>query len=184
LSRRLSWSARGHPLLREALPGSAAAAPVGSSHGAAEPAARRPDLVRECLLRPPQPDRLYVVQPGRPEGRVLRKARTTHRLDSSEVLIAVWPWGPVMGLFVTTPGSLAFTSHGIRIAEGRLRLHIPFRAFDQYTFSYKFYPGGRSGPDVCELSIDGPTPWRSPNADQSAALIAADLTRIKELGPG
>lgn len=143
-----------------------------------------PDLVRECLLLPPQPDGLHVVQSGRPEGRQLHSARTTHRLESWEELIAVWQWGQVMGMFFTTPGSLAFTSHGIRIAEGRLRLNIPYRAFDEYTFGYEFYPGGRSGPDVCELSIDGPTPWRSPNADQSAALIAGDLTRIKELAQG
>lgn len=125
-----------------------------------------------------------MVQPGPPEGRLLRKARTTHRLESGEELIAAWQWGPTMGMFFATPGSLAITSHGIRIAERRLRLNIPYRAFDEYTFSYKFYPGGRSGPDVCELSIDGPTPWRSPNADGSAALIAADLTRIKELARG
>jgi hypothetical protein len=143
-----------------------------------------PDLVRECLLQPPQPDGLHVVQPGLPEGRPLHKVRTTHRLESPEELIAVWQWEPVMGMFFRTPGSLAFTSHGIRIAEGRLRLNIPYGAFDEYTFGYRFYPGGRSGPDVCELSIDGPTPWRSPNADQGAALVAADLTRVKELAQG
>ena len=46
------------------------------------------DLVSECLLRPPQPARLFVLQPGIPEGRQLRKARATHRLDPGEELIA------------------------------------------------------------------------------------------------
>lgn len=142
------------------------------------------DLVRECLLRPPQPDRLYVLQPGTPEGRQLRKARATHRLEAAEELIAVWQWSRVMGAVSATPSSLIFTSQGIRIAEPRLRLTIPYSAFHDCTFSYKFTPGGRSGPDVSELVIDGPVPWRSPNADSSAELIADDLNRIKAIAAG
>jgi hypothetical protein len=140
------------------------------------------DLVRECLLRPPQPERLYVLQPGMPEGRQLRKARATHRLEAGEELIAVWQWSRVMGAVSATPSSLIFTSEGIRIAEPRLRLSIPYRAFGDCTFSYRYTAGGpHSGPDVSELVIDGPVPWRSPNADSSAELIADDLNRIKEL---
>jgi hypothetical protein len=143
------------------------------------------DLVRECLLRHPQPERLYVLQPGMPEGRQLRKARATHRLDAGEELIAVWQWSRVMGAVSATPSSLVFTSQGIRIAEPRLRLNIPYSAFHDCTFSYHYTAGGpHSGPDVTELVIDGPAPWRSPNADSGAALIADDLNRIKELASG
>jgi hypothetical protein len=143
-----------------------------------------PDLVRECLLRPPQPDCLHVARPGTPEGRQLQKARAAHHIEPGEELIAVWQWAKVMGMLSAAPSSLIFTSHGIRIAEPRLRLNIPYSTFHDYTFSYKYYPGGRSGPDVSELLIDGPIPWRSPNADQSAELIADDLTRIRELAAG
>lgn len=140
------------------------------------------EQVRECLLRPPQPDRLYVLQPGTPEGRQLRKARATHRLEAGEEIIAVWQWSRVMGVFSATPSSLIFTSQGIRIAEPRLRLNIPYGAFRDCTFSYTFTAGGpHSGPDVSELVIDGPVPWRSPNADSSAELIADDLNRLKAL---
>jgi hypothetical protein len=62
-----------------------------------------------------------------------------------------------------------------------LRLAIRYDAFAEYTFSYEFTPGGRTGPDLCELVIAGPTPWRSPNATQSAELIATDLMRIRQL---
>ncbi len=139
------------------------------------------DLVRECLLRPPQPGSLHVARPGEPEGRQFRRARTTHHLDPWDELIAVWQWARVVGMFGTAPGSLIFTGHGIRIAESRLRLSISYDAFADYAFSYEFTAGGRAGPDICELVIAGPTLWRSPNADQDAELVAADLTRIKEL---
>jgi hypothetical protein len=143
------------------------------------------DAVRECLLRPPQPDRLYVLQPGVPEGRQLTKARATHRLEAGEELIAVWQWSRVMGAVSATPSSLIFTSHGIRIAEPRLRLNIPYRAFPDYSFSYSYAAGGpHSGPDATELIIDGPVPWRSPNADQDAELIADDLNCIKAFAAG
>jgi hypothetical protein len=142
------------------------------------------DLVRECLLRPPQPERLFVLQPGVPEGRQLRKARATHRLDPGEELIAVWQWSKVMGIVNATPSSLIFTSRGIRIAEPRLRLNIGYSTFAECAFSYEYSPGGRSGPDVCELVINGPVPWRSPNADSSAELIADDLNCIRELAAG
>jgi hypothetical protein len=140
-----------------------------------------PDLVRECLLRPPQPDTLHLARPGVREGRQLKRARTTHRLEPWEELIAVWQWARVLGMIAAAPGSLIFTSAGIRIAEPRLHLCISYDAVREHTFSYEFTPGGRTGPDVCELVITGPTSWRSPNADQGAELIAADLTRIGEL---
>ncbi|HUA43524.1 MAG TPA: hypothetical protein VMA32_18260 [Streptosporangiaceae bacterium] len=145
---------------------------------------RMRDLVRECLLRSPQPDRLYVLQPGLPEGRQVQKARATHHLDADEVLIAVWQWSRVMGAFSATPSSLIFTSKGIGIAEPRLRLKIPYRTFPECTFSYSYTAGGRSGPDVSELVIEGPVPWRSPNADTDAELIADDLNRIKAFAAG
>lgn len=141
-------------------------------------------VVRECLLWPPQPDSLYVVRPGTPEVRQVQKARATHPLEPGEELIAVWQWAKVMGMFSATPSSLIFTSHGIRIAEARLRLNVPYSAFHQHAFTYEYWPGGRTGPDVCQLVIDGPTPWRSPNADMTAELIADDLTRIKALAAG
>jgi len=139
------------------------------------------DAVRECLLRPPQPERLFVLQPGMSEGRRLRKARATHSLDPGEELIGVWQWSKVRGIVSATPSSLIFTSRGIRIAEPRLRLNIGYDTFGACTFSYEHSPGGRSGPDVCELVINGPVQWRSPNADSGAELIADDLNRIKEL---
>lgn len=142
------------------------------------------DLVRDCLLRPPQPDSLYVLQPGTPEGRQLRKARATHHLEVDEALIAVWQWSRVMGALSPTPSSLLFTSQGIRIAEPRLRLKIPYSTFPECTFRFCYTAGGHSGPDVMELVIDGPVPWRSPNADSSAELIADDLNRIKALAAG
>jgi hypothetical protein len=151
----------------------------------AENSTRMRDKVRECLLRPPQPDRLYVLQPGVPESRQLRKARATHRLEAGEELIAVWQWSRVMGALSATPSSLIFTSRGIRIAEPRLRLSIPYGTFQDCNFNYSYTPGGpHSGPDVCDLVIDGPLPWRSPNADQEAELIADDLNCIKALAAG
>lgn len=140
-----------------------------------------PDLIRECLCQDPQPGSLHVARPGEPEGRQLRRARLAHRLEQWDEFIAVWQWARVIGMFGAAPGSLIFTGDGIRIAESRLRLSLAYDAFADYTFSYAFTPGGRTGPDVCELVIAGPTLWRSPNADQGAELIADDLTRIKEL---
>jgi hypothetical protein len=55
-------------------------------------------------------------------------------------------------------------------------------SFGAYAFRYEYTPGGvHLDPDVFELVIDGPTPWRSPNAYQDAELIADDLNRIKTL---
>lgn len=179
--QRPNWPTHGSPLVRRTSPAPPAAPPTTPATLPAGTAAGMSELVRACLLRSPQPDCLHVVRPGAAEGKELQKARATHLLEPSEELIAVWQWAKVMGMFSSTPNSLIFTSDGIRIAEGRLRLNIPYRAFSGCTFSYKYYPGGRSGPDVCELEIDGPMPWRSPNADQSAELIADDLSRIKEL---
>jgi hypothetical protein len=138
-------------------------------------------LVLECLLDPPQPDSLHVARPGQPPGRQLRRARAAHRVEPWEDLIAVWLWAPALSAVGRTPGSLIFTSVGIAIAEPRLLLAIRYAGFGDYTFGYEFTPGGRTGPDLCELVIAGPTPWRSPNANQSAELIAADLTRIRLL---
>jgi hypothetical protein len=174
---RSPWSARGIPLVRRS-PASASAGE--SSARQADAVAGLPGLVRECLLRPPQPDTLHVARAGAREGRQLQRARTSHRLEPWEELIAAWQWARVLGM-IAAPSSLIFTSQGIRIAEPRLRLSISYDAFREHTFSYEFTPGGRTGPDVCELVVAGPTSWRSPNADQSAELIAADLTRIREL---
>jgi hypothetical protein len=178
---RNPWPGRGLPLARRPLParadGTAAASlpPPAGAHG------RLTDLVRECLLCPPQPGSLYVARPGQPEGRKLQRARAAHGLEPWEELIAVWQWAKVAALFSTAPSSLIFTGRGIRIAEPRLRLSIAYDAFRDCTFRFEFSPGGRGSPDVSELVIDGPTPWRSPNADQTAELITDDLTRIKEL---
>jgi hypothetical protein len=173
---RNRWSARGVPLVRRAS--------AGAEHALPPPAgalAGMPGLVRDCLLRPPQPDTLHLARPGAREGRQLQRARATHRLEPWEELIAVWQWARVIGMIAAAPGSLIFTSAGIRIAEPRLHLSIRYEAFREHIFRYEFTPGGRTGPDVCELVIAGPTSWRSPNADQGAELIAADLTRIAEL---
>jgi hypothetical protein len=175
---RNPWSARGLPLVRQSAPGARAGE---SSARPADAVAGLPGIVRECLLRPPQPDTLHVARAGARAGRQLQRARTTHRLEPWEELIAVWQWTRVLGLIAAARSSLIFTSQDIRIAEPRLRLSISYDAFREHTFSYEFTPGGRTGPDVCELVITGPTSWRSPNADQSAELIAADLTRIREL---
>ncbi len=174
---RSPWQTRGSPLVRRASP-APVQPPPPDAHG------RLPDLVLECLLRPPQPRGLRVAQPGRPDGRQFRRARGAHRLEPWEELVAVWPWATVAGLFSAAPSSLIFTTRGIAIAEPRLRLAIGYDMFSDYTFSYDYIPGGRAGPDICQLVIDGPTPWRSPSADQSAELIADDLTRIKELAAG
>ena len=69
-----------------------------------------------------------------------------------------------LGMVSATPSSLIFTGQDIRIAEPRLRLAIAYARFGAYTFWYEYIPGGRTGPDVFEPVIDGPTPWRSPNA--------------------
>lgn len=96
-------------------------------------------------------------------------------------LIAVWQWSKVSGLVSATPSSLICTGQDIRIAEPRLRLAIGYERLGEYAFGYEYTPGGRTGPDRFELVIDGPTPWRSPRADQEAELIAVDLTQIKAL---
>jgi hypothetical protein len=166
---RKPWPVRGSPLLRRTSP-----PPLGS--------AELSDLVRECLSRAPQPDGLYVAQPGAPESRALRRARVTHGLPPWEDLIAVWQWSRLSGVMGARPSSLVFTGRDIRMAEPRLRLAIAYETFGAYTFRYEYTPGGAHlGPDVFELVIDGPTPWRSPNANQDAELIATDLTRIKAL---
>jgi hypothetical protein len=179
---RDEWAARGLPLLRRPsgqVPDSAAG---GSPRSGADASAALPDLVRQCLLRPPQPDGLCVAQPGAPESRPLRRARATHGLEPWDDLIAVWQWSKAAGLVGARPSSLIFTGRDIRIAEPRLRLAITYETFAAYTFRYAYTPGGAHlGPDVFELVIDGPTPWRSPNAYQDAQFIADDLTAIKAL---
>ena len=182
--KRRAWSARGFPLLQLASPPRSAAQPAASSGRGMDVPTRLTGVIRECLLWPPQPDSLYVVRPGTREVRQLQKARATHPLEPGEEIIAVWQWARLTGMFSSTPKSLAFTSHGIRVAEARLRLNVPYGAFHEYAFRYEYWPGGRTGPDVCQLVIDGPTPWCSPNADLTAELIADDLTRIKALAAG
>ncbi len=92
----------------------------------------------------------------------------------------MWQWAPVSGLFRATPSGLIFTGKGLLIAEPRLLLSIGYETFGDYTFSYQYLPGGRTGPDVSQLVIAGPIAWCSPSADQTAELIADDLTRIKD----
>ena len=175
---RNPWSARGLPLVRlsaaGAHAGESSARPAGAVAGPARAGARVPAAAAAT-------GHLARGAGRRAAGSQLRRARTTHRLEPWEELIAVWQWARVLGMIAAAPSSLIFTSQGIRIAEPRLRLSISYDAFREHTFSYEFTPGGRTGPDVCELVIAGPTSWRSPNADQSAELIAADLTRIREL---
>lgn len=179
---RDQWAARGLPLLRRPSPQLRDSAAGGSSRSGADASAALPDLVRQCLLHPPQPDGLSIAQPGAPESRPLRRARMTHGLEPWENLIAVWQWSKISGVVGATPSSLIFTGRDIRIAEPRLRLTIAYETFGAYTFRYEYTPGGvHLGPDVFELVIDGPTPWRSPNAYQDAELIADDLNRIKAL---
>lgn len=179
---RDEWAARGLPLLRRPSPEVRGSAAGGSSRSRADASAALPDVVRQCLLRPPQPDGLYVAQPGAPESRTLRRARATHGLEPWEDLIAVWQWSEVARLVGTRPSSLIFTGRDIRIAEPRLRLAIAYETFVAYTFRYEYTPGGpHLGPDGFELVIDGPTPWRSPNAYQDAEFIADDLNHIKAL---
>jgi hypothetical protein len=178
---RSPWSARGSPLVRRASPPRALASAVAPGSEPSRTVSHVATLVRECLLDPPQPASLHVARPGQPLGRQLRRARAEHRLEPWEELIAAWRWAPVLSTISRAPASLIFTGVGVAIAEPRLRLAIRYDAFADYAFSYEFTPGGRTGPDLCELVIVGPTPWRSPNANQSAELIAADLTRIRQL---
>jgi hypothetical protein len=179
---REQWAARGLPILRRPSPQVRDSSADGSSRSPAGASAALPDLVRQCLLRPPQPDGLYVSQPGVPESRPLRRARVIHGLEPWEDLVAVWQWSKVSGLVSVRPSSLIFTGRDIRIAEPRLRLAIAYETFGAYNFRYDYTPGGAHlGPDVFELVIDGPTPWRSPNAYQDAEFIADDLTAIKAL---
>jgi hypothetical protein len=176
------WAARGLPLLRRPSPQVRDSVAGASSRPGSDVSAALPDLVRQCLLRPPQPDGLYVAQPGAPESRSLRRARATHGLEPWDDLIAVWQWSKVAGLVGARPSSLIFTGRDIRIAEPRLQLTIAYETFAAYTFRYEYTPGGAHlGPDVFELVVDGPTPWRSPNAYQDAEFIADDLTAIKAL---
>ncbi len=109
----------------------------GGGGGGADRPARWPgrQTLSECLLRPPQPDTLHVARAGARAGRQLRLARTTHRLEPWEELIAVWQWARVLGMIATAPGSLIFTSQGIRIAEPRLRLSISYDLFREHTFT-------------------------------------------------
>lgn len=176
------WAARGLPVLRNSSGSLRDLAAGGSSRSGADAPEAVSDMVRQCLLRPPQPDGLYVAQPGVPESRALRRARHTHGLPSWEHLIAVWQWSKLSGVMGARPSSLIFTGRDIRIAEPRLRLAIAYETFGAYSFRCQYTPGAANlGPDVFELVIDGPTPWRSPNASQDAELIADDLTRIKAL---
>lgn len=179
---RDGWAARGLPLLRRPSAQVRDSGAGGPSQSRADASAALPDLVRQCLQRPPQPDGLYVTHPGVPETRPLRRARAIHGLPPWEDLIAVWQWSKVAGLVGARPSSLIFTERDIRIAEPRLRLAIAYETFGAFTFRYEYTPGGAHlGPDVFELVIDGPTPWRSPNVYQDAEFIADDLTAIKAL---
>jgi hypothetical protein len=145
-------------------------------------------LVRECLLRPPQPERLFLTQPDLPEdaqGKEARKARDTHQLVELEELIAVWQWGD--SWLRSRPDSLAFTSHGIRIIQGRRRLYIPYREFHRHTFSCE-HDRGYTGYAVNQapgeyLVIKGPSRWKSPRLGKplDTHLVAEDLNRIKEI---
>lgn len=175
------WTARGFPLVRRTSPPMPGAAAKSRLPGLADAAGPMTDLVRECLMMPPQPASLHVVRPGISQDMQLRKAWVTHRLEPWEELIAVWQWGRVAGLLSAAPSSLIFMSDGIRIAEPRLRLAIGYDTFAEYTFRYEYILGGRTGPDVAQLVIEGPTAWVSPSAGQDAELIADDLTRIKAL---
>ena len=148
-----------------------------------------PALIRECLLRPPQPERLFVTQPDLPEEdaqvKEVRKAQDTHQLVELEKLIAVWQWGD--SWLRSRPDSLVFTSHGIRIVEGRRRLYIPYGEFRKHTFSCGYIPGHVSYA-VNEapreyLVIKGPNRWKSPKLGKplDTHLVAEDLNRIKEI---
>ncbi len=147
--------------------------------------ARMSALVRDCLLRPPQPRRLYVSKPGMPDSKELTKARTTHQLDRWEEVIAVWQWGKVLSLLSATPDSLAFTSTGIHIAQGKFRLLIKYAEIGKYAFEFErakvYVSQGYTISD--HLIITGPNAWKSPGAD-GAEFIVRDLNRIRELAAG
>jgi hypothetical protein len=143
-------------------------------------------FVRELLLRPPQLRRLHTLAPDVPESQKVQKARITHRLDPGEELIAVWEWGTVMSGFGKTLDSLAFTSHGLHIASGNLRLSIPYSDFGLYKFSY-FVGFNSRGYDPYYLRIHGPTSWDSPGFGRdfrTVEMVVYVLNRIKELASG
>lgn len=143
-----------------------------------------PELVRERLLRPPRCIDLYVVQPGEPEAKQVRKARVTHALEPSEELIAVWQWK--VGLFSRTPDSLIFTSRGIRIFDGGRRLDILYTDFGEYTFKHwRMDNVGEFNRTDVWVEIIGPMHWESPRMYATEDNPIADkLNLIKDLAAG
>jgi hypothetical protein len=145
-----------------------------------------PALVRGCLLEPPQPSSLRVIQ----HGKTLIKYREMHILEQDEDLIAIWNYEK--GLHVTPLGNFAFTSRGIRIFQcniitgySRRRVFIPYQDFRKHKFGFGLSLSVRfsgyliriTGPQECRISVAAL--WRT-----HAQLVVNDLNHIRDLMPG
>jgi hypothetical protein len=152
---------------------------------------RIPALVREYLLKHPQPDTLSVVSRNHSEARAARINREAYPLENGEDLIAFWQFKRSR-LFSSDLSGLAFTSHSIRIFERKnssgLRIHIFYRDFNRYTFTCKTKREWRSTStyggnsiDTYALLIDGPNKWSSPVWNEHINYVAEGLNYIKKI---
>ncbi|MER6031123.1 caspase family protein [Streptomyces sp. NPDC001851] len=90
----------------------------------------------------------------------VKRACNQHRLGPGEKLIALW----LVRLSLFRPTiSLAFTSTGLRIAQGNTHLFVPYRDFGQYHFSSPVAASSHAaGVELsCWLDISGPQRWSS-----------------------
>jgi hypothetical protein len=151
-------------------------------------------LVRECLLKPPQPNTLTVVSHNKSDGRAVRIARAAHPLENDEDLIAFWQFKSPR-LFSSDPSGLVFTSRNVRIFERRksleLRITIPYCDFNQYTFTYETgsqrvfsSPYSSSSIKTYTLQIEGPNKWGLPPSGECNKYIVDVLNDIKRITVG
>ncbi|MEU6299795.1 caspase family protein [Streptomyces erythrochromogenes] len=147
--------------------------------------ARMPALIRERLLRSPQPRGLFVVPQGAVYGKLAGKVHRHLGLDGlKEELVAAWMWntaifGPPKGLF--------FTTRALRFDYGREKLAIPYEDLHLYTFGYivdRFIMTSHT--KAWTLTIEGPDKaWRTPyDSGLRADWMADDLNDIKALTLG
>jgi hypothetical protein len=130
-------------------------------------------LVRQRLEYVRRVKGFELVEPGH-ESKLVAKARQSHALGADEELIGVWQFRSNL---LRPPDSLIFTSHGVRIADGKRKIFIPYTKIRQYGFSCQRTSSQRaSGSTAITVSVyflkaSGPgESWSSPFFRSSAYI--------------